>query len=629
MQTLSTAEREFLHLGLGRRPDDYDALPMAMVLRAAAMTSASPGPKTTTPKSADQALRAPDRELWIPPWLKGVSGLRAKGVWEEVLRSELPVGTTVVPAQLLFTIKTNGDRKCRYVARGDLMQEGVHYIASKSSMAAIETVRMQVALAAAAGWKLYSTDFRQAFTAAPVDQEDLYLELPPVPPEFEGTAAWGHGYKKGRSGKYVAHMKRNIYGLVQAGRVWQQHLMGWLKNTLGARIYMNDRCAFEWPFTYENDDGQTITERLIGTVHVDDVLLSVQGERVRAEFMRILKADFAVTGCENEDDEATEFTGIEIRRNWQRKTITLHQTKFASRLLEKHDLAGARLESMPYKTKRDDLGPWEGEAVSEADHFEYMSLIGDLVWLCKTRLDIAWRTSDLSRFSNRPGPPHFAAAQHVLRYLKGSPDAGLTYHGSDEVLLQSYDHRNKINLATDADFDHTGIRPCVSGVAAFLNGAAIAWKVRRQTTRSSNSTEAEVKACSLGVELIRALTDLYGEMMHQAHGMVRTMTDSTGGKSLIDSGMDAKASAPIKRAQFAVEEATEQGLLWLDLVPGKENPADLCTKNVGNIGEFQAKNGVLCGSEPHLYGTGTVRGILSGADISLQAIKKKKKKKKK
>ena len=52
-------------------------------------------------------------------------------------------------------------------------------------------------------------------------------------------------------------------------------------------------------------------------------------------------------------------------------------------------------------------------------------------------------------------------------------------------------------------------------------------------------------------------------------------------------------------------------------------------ENVGNIGEFQAKNGVLCGSEPHLYGTGTVREILSGANISLQAFKKKKKKNKK
>ena len=35
------------------------------------------------------------------------------------------------------------------------------------------------------------------------------------------------------------------------------------------------------------------------------------------------------------------------------------------------------------------------------------------------------------------------------------------------------------------------------------------------------------------------------------------MIGITGGESLIDSGMDAEASAPIKRAQFAVEEATE------------------------------------------------------------------------
>ena len=72
-------------------------------------------------------------------------------------------------------------------------------------------------------------------------------------------------------------------------------------------------------------------------------------------------------------------------------------------------------------------------------------------------MDIAWRVSDLSRFTNCPGPDHFAAAKYVLRYLKGSPDAGVTYHGSDEVLNQSYDHRNKITLATDADFDHTRV----------------------------------------------------------------------------------------------------------------------------------------------------------------------------
>jgi len=224
---------------------------------------------------------------------------------------------------------------------------------------------------------------------------------------------------------------------------------------------------------------------------------------------------------------------------------------------------------------------------------------------------------------------HFDASDHLLRYLKGCPDAGLTYHGSDDVLTQSYDHRNKIILATDADFDHTGEQPCISGVVALMNGAAIAWKVRRQTTRSANSTEAEVKACSLGVELIRGLTDLYGEMFHERHGMVRTMIDSTGARSLIRDGMDAKASAPIKRSQQAAEEATEQGLIWLDLVRGNVNPADLLTKNLGNIAEFHLKNGVVCGSEPDLHESTDVGAILAGGHTPILRPKKKTKKIKK
>jgi len=135
-----------------------------------------------------------------------------------------------------------------------------------------------------------------------------------------------------------------------------------------------------------------------------------------------------------------------------------------------------------------------------------------------------------------------------------------------------------------------------------------------------------VKACSLGVELIRALTDLYGEFMHTAHGMARSMIDCTGARSLIREGMDAKASAPIKRAQRGAEEAVEQGIVWLDLVPGTKNPADLCTKNLANIGEFHEKNGIICGSELFRYENKDVRAILAGGHTPMLKSKKKIKK---
>jgi len=77
-------------------------------------------------------------------------------------------------------------------------------------------------------------------------------------------------------------------------------------------------------YTYTDAAGEQVSERLIGTIHIDDVLFAVESERVRAEFMRLLRADFTVAGCEDEADETTKFTGIQIRRGWVRQTVTLH-----------------------------------------------------------------------------------------------------------------------------------------------------------------------------------------------------------------------------------------------------------------------------------------------------------------
>ena len=54
-------------------------------------------PLTTVPTSLKQALMAPDHDLWIDAIFKEISGLKEKVVWEEVLRTNMPVGTSVVP----------------------------------------------------------------------------------------------------------------------------------------------------------------------------------------------------------------------------------------------------------------------------------------------------------------------------------------------------------------------------------------------------------------------------------------------------------------------------------------------------------------------------------------------------
>ena len=112
---------------------------------------------------------------------------------------------------------------------------------------------------------------------------------------------------------------------------------------------------------------------------------------------------------------------------------------------------------------------------------------------------------------------------------------------------------------------------------------------------------------------MRALTGLWGEFMHADHGCVRVLDDSRPAISQVLHGMDSQKCASYKRAHFYSEDTVDSGLIWLDFIPGESNPADILTKHVACIGEFEAKNGVACGSSPHLYESAAVRKILDAA----------------
>ena len=544
------------------------------------------------PRSIAEAQHSPEWKLWLAALQAEYGGLVKEGVFDEVDESTVPASTKVVPTQVLFSIKANGTYKCRIVVRGDLTVKGDHYLETKSSMATLESIRMLVALAAGSDRPLYSTDFSQAFINADSDNPHLYCKLPLLPPEMRG-GEYGMGGHRGK----VGHLKKALYGLPHAPRLWQQHLMRFLTDELGARLFTHDRNVFEWDW-----EGET----LHGAIHVDDILFSVSSLTIRDEFMRRLKAKYRVTGGE---EEATEFCGIQIVRDWAKHTVTLTQETFARAMLAKYDVGG-KGEATPFKTKAK-LEPYEGDECEETA-FDYSMALGDLAWYSRTNPGLSFAVHKLAQFMQRPGPDHVAAVHHVFHYIKAHLDAGLTYHGCSAVLTQSYDHRNKLIGTFDSDFPHTGSK-ATSEIAVLLNGAAILWKTRRQTTVSITSTEAEVKAMEPGVQSLRWLTGLVGEFLRTKHGSVRVLDDSSGGISQVVSGMDSAKCASYKKAHAYAEDAVDNGIMWLDHVPGKHNPSDLLTKQVGNIEEFGDKNGVMIGSKPFLYESTAVLDILNAA----------------
>jgi hypothetical protein len=88
---------------------------------------------------------------------------------------------------------------------------------------------------------------------------------------------------------------------------------------------------------------------------------------------------------------------------------------------------------------------------------------------------LAYATGLLSRYSNSPSAEHVAAAQHVLKYLASTPDLGITYHGSDEVLRSGgYDRWDKLIASVDSDLGGcSDSQKSTSGLVVFLNGGHV------------------------------------------------------------------------------------------------------------------------------------------------------------
>jgi len=544
------------------------------------------------PRSFPALRKEPDWASGILPGIKTeYGGLISANVYDVVPWEPWMYGD-IIRTHRLDSVKPD-KHKSRFVAQGNLTRgDGVHFDEVATSMAAQTSVKIVVSFAAGSGLDLYAIDFKQAFLQADVVNPNLYIELPELPYEMEG-GEYGPGKGKGMVGR----LKKALYGLRDSPRLFSIHLRKFLTSeAVGVQLLSSDRNVFKWSF-----QGET----MMGCIHVDDVLFAPSGGVIREEFLRRVQLSFEITGGQA---PVEKFCGYEFRYDKGAQTITMHQESFARAVLEKYDMLGVKPVDTPMKVGETPLEPWTGIA-TDRQTFDYAMFVGDLTWLTRTNPRLAFSAQDLSQFVANPGPDHVAAARRVLAHIKLDTGRGLTFHGSSTVLDQSYPHRNAIIGMVDSGFSHKGVK-AVSGVTVMMNGAAIVHISRRQATVSNTSTEAEVKAAALMAEVLSAVVPLWSELAGARHPAVRCMIDNKGAKRQVESGTDGAASAPYLRSKCYTECKIYSGLMWMDLVPGEKNGADLVTKQVRDTPEFIEKDGIVSGKQPFLHESAEVSRML-------------------
>src|SRR5579871_866954 len=168
------------------------------------------------PISVEDALSRPDRDKWIEAMAEEFELLKENSTWELVPR---PKDREVIDTKWVFHLKHNVDgsiekRKGRFVARGFTQVEGIDYNETYSPVVSYSSLRTLIALAIEYDLILHQMDVKNIYLNGELDVE-LYIEQPLF---FE---------EKDRE-KNICRLKKGLYGLKQAGRIWNEILYNFL-----------------------------------------------------------------------------------------------------------------------------------------------------------------------------------------------------------------------------------------------------------------------------------------------------------------------------------------------------------------------------------------------------------------
>ncbi|SCZ92933.1 BZ3500_MvSof-1268-A1-R1_C068g00340 [Microbotryum saponariae] len=337
----------------------------------------------------------------------------------------------------LFTVTGH---KARLVAQGNRQRDGIDFNETFAPVARFSSIRSLLALAAANGLHVHQADIDKAYLHGDLDH-DIWMTTP-------------RGFDLPTD--KVLRLRRSIYGLKQAGRIWNRHIDASLRD-LGYTATGTDHCV------YSRIDDRRRPHYI--ALYVDDLLMISPD---LAEIERVISGLEQRYGVKRLGP-AEYILGIQIRR-LEDGSIALSQERPDDPRPFAHRHPGSSTER---------IRSW------------YLQAIGSLLYISLgTRPDIAFAVSYLARFANNPGRRHWIAVKHILRYLRATYRDELVY-ACGETRITGVVGYSDANWGACVDTSVSTM-----GYVFYIAGSAVSWSSKRQSRVADSTTDAEYLALS-------------------------------------------------------------------------------------------------------------------------------------
>jgi hypothetical protein len=201
-------------------------------------------------------------------------------------------------------------------------------------------------------------------------------------------------------------------------------------------------------------------------LYIDDILIAIKSMKEVATLKAQLSREFDMKDL----GAAKKILGMEIIKDRKSGLLYLSQKNYIEKVLHRFNMHNAKPVSTPFAPRFKLSAKQCAESDDDLEYMSkvpYSSVVGSLMYaMVCSRPDLSHAISVVSRYMANPGREHWKAVQWILRYLRGSSNAGFCFGKSRDGLFGYVDS----DYACDLD------RRSLSGYVFMVGGCAVSWK---------------------------------------------------------------------------------------------------------------------------------------------------------
>jgi hypothetical protein len=540
-----------------------------------------------------QSLPQVERDAAMAAVRRELSSHTENHTWERV--TKVPVGKKPIRTRgFLIRKPKRVDGKIVHVFKYRLVacgysQDDTDFDVSESPVISMIALYTLLAVCASEQLDLFHCDFTTAFLMSSLERGiNLYARLPPDLPG-------------GLAGQLVK-IRRAWYGLKQSSRRHYETTVQLLLD-FGFEQSGNDPCVFnlildgrtlqrtgqpvrrQWLEMWSNNTdvhGNRMHHKVRLGLYVDDIPFGItKGNPIKDKLLDHLRTVFKVTM------EPLQFIlNCEVDYQQSHRKLFLSQRMHTMKCVELilGSTSGVKKIATPmepgYFPDMKGVDDDDSDFMSLKNRIErYRSMTCALLWLTRTRPDIAFSVTMLCKYLKSPRKCHWNDLKRIARYLAGTADRGLCFQPNSM----------QISAYSDSDWaSDSSTRKSVSGYVVLLGDSVIYFKCQQQRIQALSSMEAETYALSGACQTVEFLRRLMDDFEFKQTSPTKIWVDNQATICMTKSILMSWRSRHIPIRDLRIRQLCQGWpadgippqvvIIWID---SQSNLADALTKSLG------------------------------------------------